>query len=251
MFIISCGDSSVDNKGLVSEDTPNIPSFEKYKKEAVKVDFRKAALGKYEVNSLFELNGEVRKWEEGYLLVSLNKSGYIYSDFIFVKFEIRPEVLIDDKVKIFARFEKIGGSNNQTPIFIADFYSGPEGAGNFPKNTEKKSKDSNNQNNNLAEKSQSIDALTLVLEYSSNPFDFRKKRLGKTFETSFRYIGFNDYSGRARIFDEGGFYCFMNPNKFSSLNLTRGDQIIIKGVLNEDSSSIGFNNCQFVKRDDS
>ena len=106
------------------------------------------------------------------------------------------------------------------------------------------------QNTNVPENVETIESLTLVLEYASNPFEFRKNRLGKVFESSFRYIGFNDYKDRARIFDEGGFYCFINPNMFSSLQLTRGDQIIIKGVLSEENGSIGFNNCKFVKRDE-
>jgi len=250
LFIISCSDSTNDSKKTSDNESTtntNIPSFEKYKKESKKVDFRQAALGKYEVNSLFEISGEVRRqWEYGNIVVSLDKDGI--GKYIVVKFDSKPDLLINDKVKIFARYEKLTSDSPPAPEFIADYYNGPDDAGNFPKNSTAKSELNNNNSTSPAAK---IDSITLTLEYSANPFEFRKKRLGKTFESSFRYIGFNDYSGRARIFDEGGFYCFLNPNKFSSLKLTRGDQIIIKGVLTEDSRSIGFNNCQFAKRDDS
>ena len=80
----------------------------------------------------------------------------------------------------------------------------------------------------------------LVLKYSTNPFEFRRKAIGKYVETEIYQDKFIDEGTNARIIDlDSAFLCVMDGLEFGRHN--KRTLIIVRGRLSESEGMIGLN----------
>lgn len=239
-------------------------SFDNYKKNINQLDYRKSLLEKYDVGTLFKINGKVAQvivGDQNALRIHTTKDGY--GDDIYAVFGEKPDLLDNDKVTIYARYAGVHqyttafNVQRRIPKFLVDFYTGPQGAGNIPKEylanaKSKKNKntdaaDSNDQGSNEISKKteyENIDSLKLALQYFANPFEIRKKYLGRRYRTNILITQRIDEGTHARLINEAGFFCLMDSQAFIKFYAKGEDSPIVTGILAESRGQIGLNNCK-------
>lgn len=239
-------------------------SFDSYQKKINQFDYRKSLLEKYNEGSLFKINGKVAQiivGNENALRINTAKDGY--GDDIYIVLAEKPELLDGDKVTIYARYAGLYqyttafNVQRRIPKFWVDYYLGPQGAGNIPKEyfaNIKSKKDKNPETTesngskslevNEKVKYENIDSLKLALEYAANPFEIRKKYLGKRYRTNILITQRIDEGTHARLINEAGFFCLMDSQTFTDFYAKGEHSPMVTGVLVESRGGIGLNNCK-------
>ncbi len=90
-----------------------------------------------------------------------------------------------------------------------------------------------------------VDSIILALKASSNPFELRKRALGKRVETQIFSESFIDEGNYARVIDgNSGIFCIMTGTEFGKHN--KKGYKVVQGILMEDEGKFGLNDCSFV-----
>ncbi|NOT15558.1 MAG: zinc ribbon domain-containing protein [Methylotenera sp.] len=106
--------------------------------------------------------------------------------------------------------------------------------------------ESNNSSQNI--QYYKLDDLMISMKFQSNPFDVRKKLVGKYVETKMFVEKFVDEGNKARLIgDMSGFTCLMNGDEYGAHN--KKGIIVVKGKVAEWSGGIGLDDCQYVSND--
>jgi len=116
-------------KGVANTISP-APTVAEYEQKAGTINYRNAMFGQYSKGGLFVITGGVKQvFQDKLLRVATAKksfSGY-YDDEIIVEFNEKPQVLEDDIIKIYARyqgtkkFQMTFGTENEFPYFLGDY----------------------------------------------------------------------------------------------------------------------------------